>query len=133
MFGSLDISTSGMVAHRQWTESIAANLANQNSVFNADGEYEPYRAKRVEFKTGDDRGNVGGVHVSEIVESKAPHRKIWDPASPYADPNGYREVPNISPEIEQMNMLIATRAYEANVRAAQATKTMMQETLSLLS
>ena len=132
MFGSLDISTSGMVAHRQWTESIAANLANQHAVFNADGEYEPYRAKRVQFQTGDEYGKAGGVHVAEILDDPAPYRKIWDPDSPYAV-GGYRQVPNISPEIEQMNMLIATRAYEANVRAAQATKSMMQETLSLLS
>ncbi len=134
MFGALDTSTSALVANRQWTESIAANLANQHATFNADGEYEPYRPKRVVFGVGDPTsGSASGVHVASVVDDPEPLRMVYDPQSAHADERGYRAVPNVSPEIEQMNMMIATRAYEANVVAAEATKSMMQSALRLIA
>ncbi len=133
MFGALDTSTSAMVAHREWSETIAANLAGQHATHNARGEYDPYRPKRIEFAVGDPaRGRADGVHVQDIKEADEPYRYIYDPSSADSDARGYRAVPNVSPEIEQMNMLLATRAYEANVVAAEATKTMMRSTLELL-
>ncbi len=133
MYGALNVSTSGLVANRVWAESIAANLAGQNAVFNAEGEYEPYRAKRVLFSQGAEDGGPG-VHVAAIEEDPNPYRYIYDPGSPYSDPEtGMRAVPNISPEVEQVNMMVATRAYEANIIAAEATKSMLQSSLRLLA
>lgn len=142
MYGLLDISTSGMTAQRARAETIAANIANRNTILDKDGNVNPYRARRVMFAAGDPtassrEGRDLGVHVAEIQIDDAPFNLRWDPGSPFAYKDGpsagYVPEPNINPAVEQINMLEAGRAYEANVVAAEATKQMVQATLRLLA
>lgn len=142
MYGVLDISTSGMIAQRVRLNSISANIANRGSILDEKGEVNPYRRRMVHFAPGDPtaktaEGRKMGVHVAEIEIDQAPLNMVWDPTHPYAyqsGPNqGYVPQPNINPVTEQINALEASRAYEANVVAAEATKTMMAQVLRLLA
>jgi flagellar basal-body rod protein FlgC len=142
MYGTLDISTSGMVAQRTRLNAIAANLANRNTVLDANGNVNPYRARTVHFAPGDPnaataQGQQLGVHVARIEQDPREFNLRWDPGNPMAyregPKQGYVPEPNVNPVVEQVNALDASRAYEANVMAAEATKTMMNQALRLLA
>jgi flagellar basal-body rod protein FlgC len=134
MFGALDISASGLVAQRTRVEVIAANIANQNSVLDAKGNYSPYRRRIPIFAPGDpSSGNKLGVHVKKIMLDSAPFHRKSEPGSPHADAEGYVNYPNIDPSMEMVNALEASRAYEANITTAEATKTMLRSSLRLLA
>ena len=133
MFGALDTSTSGLVAQRTRAQAISANLANQNANFDQNGENNPFQRRIVVFAPGDPAtGNAEGVHVREIKLDPNFQLK-YDPTNPAADANGYIKSTNIDPMMEQVNMLEASRAYEANIAAAEATKSMIQTSLRLLA
>ncbi len=134
MFGALDISTSALVAQRTRMEVIAANLANMNSVEDADGNYAPFRRRIAVFRPGDPAAGIGrGVHVAAIEHDDGPLRLKHEPGHKHADADGYVEYPNIDPAMEMINALEASRAYEANITAAEATKSMLQASLRLLA
>ena len=138
MYGALDISTSGLIAQRTRLAAISANMANINTLQDAKGNYNPYRRREVFFAPGDPaakgpEGRVMGVHVARIGINQEALRAKWDPASPFADKDGMVMVPDINPAVEQINALEASRAYEANIVAAEATKTMMAQALRLLA
>jgi flagellar basal-body rod protein FlgC len=138
MWGALDIPTSGMVAQRMRLETIASNVANRNALLDAEGKYNPYRRRAVEFASGDPsagtpRGRSMGVHVSTIRIDEHALRPKHDPTSPYADESGYVMVPDIDPIVEQVNAMEASRAYEANVVAAEAIKSTMAQALRMLA
>lgn len=142
MYGALDISTSGMTAQRARMASIAANIANRSTILDAEGNVNPYRARKVVFAPGDPNasspeGRLLGVHVAGIEIDKGEFNYRWDPTNPYAiqrgDKRGYVPEPNINPVIEQLNAMEASRAYEANVVAAETTKQMMAQALRLLA
>ncbi len=133
MFGALDISTSGLVAQRTRMDTIAENMANQHSTMDANGNYAPFRRRLAVFSPGDPAtGNDMGVHVREIMHDPAPFRKVHEPGHPHADEQGYVEYPNVDPMMEMVNAIEATRAYEANITAAEATKAMIDSALRLL-
>ncbi|MBL0922066.1 MAG: flagellar basal body rod protein FlgC [Phycisphaerales bacterium] len=142
MYGSLDISVSGMTAQRTRLEVIAANIANADAVVDASGQPNPFRRRIAHLASGDPTASTrdaraGGVHVAEIELDPAPFRPVYDPTSPLARPAGdpqagYVLYPNIDPMIEQVNALEAARAYEANIAAAEATKTMLGQALRIL-
>jgi len=134
MFGILDISTSGLVAQRTRMETVAANMANSSTILDAKGKYAPYRRRAAELAAGDPvSGRSQGVHVSEIkLDRTTPMRRKWEPDSPFAK-DGYVEYPNVSPEVELINAMEISRAYEANMAAAEATKSMMTASLRLLA
>ncbi len=139
MYGSLDISVSGMVAQRIRLQAIAANIANQHVLEDAQGNYAPYLRREVMFAPGDPsaRDPVAremGVHVQRIEQNPNALRARYMPGSPHdTDGDGYVMVPDINPVIERVNALEAARAYEANVVAAEAGKTMMAQALRLLA
>ncbi len=134
MFGSLDISSSGLVAQRIRMETISSNLANRDSINDANGNYSPFRRRIAIFAPGDpSRDSDEGVHVKQIMLDRSPFRKVYEPGHPYADANGYVSYPNIDPTMEAVNALEASRAYEANITAAEATKSMLQQSLRLLA
>ncbi len=138
MYGSLDISTSGMIAQRTRLATIAANVANSNTILNERGELDPYRRREVFFAPGDPSapsrsGRKLGVHVREIDANENAVRMSYRPGSPYANEDGYVPVPDINTSVEQINALSATRSYEANVQAAETTKTMLAQALRLLA
>jgi flagellar basal-body rod protein FlgC len=139
MYGALDISTSGMIAERTRLTAISANVANRGSR-EADGT--PYRARRVIFEVGDptsksDSGKSMGVHVKEIQIDNRAFNLRWDPGNPFAikagPQAGYVQESNVNSVEETVNSMQATRAYEANVAAAEATKGIILQTLRLLA
>ncbi len=132
MYGTLDISTSGMIAQRTRMSTIALNIANSKTILNSSGEYEPYKRRAAMFAAGNPDGGMG-VRVAEISIDEGAIRPKYMPESPFADAEGYVMVPDIDPTTEWVNGMQASRAYEANVVAAEATKNMMAQALRLLA
>lgn len=142
MYGTLDISVSGLIAQRTRMESIAANIANVHTRHNVNGENVPYRRREVHFAPGDptaqtELGQTGGVHVAAITLDDAPFNKRWDPTHPDAIKEGadagYVLDSNVNVAFEQVNAVEAARAYEANVVAAEATKAMISQALRMIA
>ncbi len=143
MYGSLDISTSGMIAQRTRLQVIAANIANRNAILDSAGNVDPYRRRIIGLAPGDPtattpEGRAMGVHVAAIdLDSSPLQMASYDPENPHAyksGPNaGYVPGTNVNPVWEQVNAMEASRAYEANVVAAEAAKTMMGQALRLLA
>ena len=139
-FTAMNVSSSAMSAERTRMNLISGNLANANSTRTADGG--PYRRKDAVFTATPvaepfnstlDRARKGldSVAVSAIVEDSSPPRMQFDPTHPDADAKGYVALPNVNVIEEMADMISATRAYEANVTAAQAAKSMALKTLEL--
>lgn len=128
LFSILDISASALSAQSQRINVSASNLANADSVAGPDGE--TYRAKQVVFESRM-RGAIGGVQTAEVVESDAPLVTEYDPSHPLADEQGYITKPNVEPVHEMINMLSASRSYQANVEVMNTSKQLMLKTLTL--
>ena len=115
-------------------EVISANLAGRYALEDADGNYAPFRRRMAIFASGDPAtGSPDGVHVREVAIDQSDLRRVYDPGHKFADKDGYVGYPNIDPAIEMVNALEASRAYEANITAAEATKAMMQGALRILA
>lgn len=133
MFGALDISTSGLVAQRIQMDTIAGNIANLQTTRRADGEPGPYRRQVALLAPGDGRGGRG-AHVDAVVEDyQSQPRAVYDPGHPDANEDGIVYYPNVDLSTEMVNAMVAVRAYEANVTAIEATKSIMASTLRLLA
>lgn len=130
LFSIFDISGSAMSAQSKRLNVSASNMANADSVVGPDGQ--PYRAKQVVFQVdaGTSQG-IGGVNVSDVVESTAPERLLYDPGNPLADNNGYVRMPNVDVVGEMVNTLSASSSYQANVEVMNTAKTLMLKTLTL--
>ena len=131
---ALAISGAGLAAQRIRLNVLAENLANAETTRTADGG--PYRRKLVVF--GSDAGSSFGdsleaarVKVVEVRESDEPLRRVHQPSHPDADPAGYVALPNVNPLLEMVDLLAATRAYEANVTAIQSAKSMATKALEI--
>src|SRR5918993_5616867 len=134
MFDSLETSASALMAQRVRMDTIAGNVANMNTTRNELGELAPYRRRFVVFASGANQNNThAGVHVHKVELDRAPFRRVYDPGSRDAGPDGYVEYPNVDLAIEQVNMLEASRAYEANVTMMETTKAMINATLRLIA
>ena len=127
------VSASALDAHRVRMNTIASNMANAQTTKTENGG--PYVKKDVVFQTMMIKNNGGdnleGVRVSEVVESAKPPTVIYDPGHPDADENGYVSMPSINVIEEMANMMMALRAYEANVRAFNISKGMYQKALEI--
>ena len=128
MFSIFRISGSAMQAQSQRMNVAASNLANADSVAGPDGQ--PYRAKQVVFEARG-RDGAAGVGVSRIVEDTTPLRREYRPGDPNADDQGYVSLPNVQPVEEMVNMIEASRSYQANVEVLNTSKQMMTKTLAL--
>ena len=140
-FDALRVSSSGLSAQRIRMNLAANNLANINTTKTAEGG--PYRRKDVVFasqpleKTFGDTlesqmtGKLSEVRVAGIIEDPRPFHSIHDPQHPDADENGYVKTPNINLMEEMVNMISATRSYEANVTAIKASKDMALKALEI--
>ncbi len=134
IFSSLDVSASGLSAERVRMNIISNNLANANTTSGPDGK--PYTRKLVMFRemldsTLNKNGSSEGVEVADIVDSKTPYKKIFDPSHPDVDKDGFVLYPNVNPVEEMVDMITATRSYEANIAAFNAAKTMMNKALEM--
>ncbi len=134
MYGTLDVAASGMVTSRIRLEVATANVVNSSAIAGPNGEYAPFRRRMAVIAQGDPAsGSNLGVHVAEIMENDGPLRGKYEPGSKFADADGMVYYPDIDPSTEQVNAMEAMRAYEANVIAAEATKSMMSLALQLLA
>ena len=142
LFQSFNISASGMTAERFRFDTIAQNIANVNTTRTEDGT--PYRRKIVTFQekgvtpfttyysNSRARAVGNGVKVTSVKEDMENDFIMeYDPAHPDADENGYVSYPNVNTVTEMTNMISATRAYEANTTAFEASKSMARTGLSI--
>lgn len=134
MFDVLDMGASGLLAQRVRMDTIAGNVLHMNTTRNERGEPVPYRRKFVVFEpTRVERGEAPGVRVARIEEDRSPFIRRFEPSHPDADRDGYVQYPNVDMAIEMVNMLDASRAYEANITMMETTKQMLNATLRLLA
>ncbi|MGQ9454283.1 MAG: flagellar basal body rod protein FlgC [Armatimonadota bacterium] len=133
-FSSFDISASGIHAQRVRMDVIANNIANAESTRTPTGG--PYRRQIVTFRTiyrevVGNRVVPGGVMVDGILEDPTDYRVVYDPSHPDADASGYVRYPNVNVVEEMVDMISATRAYEANIAALNATKSMIATAIEI--
>lgn len=133
-FSIFQIAGSALTAQSQRMNVSASNLANADSVAGPDGQ--PYQAKQVIFKVeplggGMQVNPIGGVTVAGIVNSQAPMRRQYDPKNPAADKDGYITLPNVDVVAETVNMISASRSYQANIEVVNTAKSMLQRTLTI--
>jgi len=134
---SMNTSASGLYAQRKRMDIIASNLANIETTRTEEGG--PYRRKMVVMKSkpvASDFKNIfnskiEGVQIEDIIEDKSPFKKVYNPSHPDADENGYLLKPNVDLIVETTNMLMAKRAFEANIAAIKATRQMVLKALEL--
>ncbi|UQY44167.1 flagellar basal body rod protein FlgC [Erwinia sp. PK3-005] len=130
LFSIFDISGSAMTAQSKRLNVSASNMANADSVAGPDGS--PYRARQVVFRVNQAPGQeIGGVRVSDVIESDAPDRLVYEPGNPLADAKGYLHMPNVNVVGEMVNTISASRSYQANVEVMNTAKAMMLKTLTL--
>ena len=132
LFDALHVSASGMTAERLRMDVIAQNLANANTTRGADGQ--PFRRQQVilQERTPSFGELLGGVMVTGIVADPSPGRRVYDPGHPDADRDGYVTLPNVNPVTEMVDLITASRGYEANVTAMNAAKQMFAKTFEVL-
>jgi flagellar basal-body rod protein FlgC len=146
--GIFGIAASGMSATRLQMDVVAENLANADSTSGPDGK--PYQRKEVSlseapgggFATllasaggssgGSSGSGLAGVEVNGITADPTPGQKVYDPGNPAADAQGYVQMPNVNPVSEMVDLITASRSYEANVQVLTAAKTMYSKTLDIL-
>jgi len=133
MISTINISTSGLVAQRIQLDTIAGNIANAQTTRRLDGKPGPF-LRRVALLSEGAAGGKPGVHVADVVEdNRHPTRAVKDPSHPDADENGIVYYPNVDMATEMVNAMIAVRAYEANVTAMEATKSIIASSMRLLA
>jgi flagellar basal-body rod protein FlgC len=140
-FSSMNVSASALSAERTRMNLISSNLANASTTRTPEGG--PYKRKDAVFSAapletafgrtldGATGQQIRQVQVSRIVEDQNPPRIQYDPSHPDADAQGYVALPNVNVIEEMTDMLTASRAYEANVTAVQAAKSMALKTLEI--
>jgi len=129
-----DIAGSALSAQSQRMNVSASNMANADSVVGPDGQ--PYRARQVVFQVNPAPGQamgqeIGGVRVAGVVQDQSPLKMVYDPKHPLADAQGYISMPNVDPVAETVNMIAASRSYQANVEVLNTAKSLMQKTLTI--
>lgn len=139
IFTSLKISSSALKAQRLRMNTISSNLANIETTSTPEGG--PYKKKDVVFRpVGTSfeerldrslRGSVQGVRVERIVADDSAPKMVYDPAHPDADQQGYVALPNINLMDEMVDLMSATRAYEANVTVVKSAKRMALKALEI--
>lgn len=140
LFSAIDAAGSGLTAERLRMDVIANNLANVNSTRTAAGG--PYRRQVVVFAPREGEQAFGsllqkeigaseGVRALGITQDMSPFRTVYEPQHPDADAQGYVQLPNVNIVAEMVDMITASRAYEANVTAVNTSKAMMMKALDI--
>jgi flagellar basal-body rod protein FlgC len=131
MLSSLEISASGLEARRVWMNTIAENISNAETTRDEFGLPNPYRRQRTVLAV-DPHGGAAGVRVQSVVADPSPLHVRHEPGHPDADEHGRVRYPNVNVVHEMVDMLMASRAYEANVTAMDATKSMMASAMRII-
>jgi len=137
LMSATDISASGLSAERTRMNVIANNIANAQTTRDVNGT--PFRRREVVFATefaklaGSDNQQQGaGVRVAEISQDTSELPKVYRPGHPDADEEGFVTMPNVSMSNEMVDLITATRGYEANLKALNAYKDSVRQSLALL-
>jgi len=131
-FGVFKVSSSALAAQRQRMNVIASNMANAHTTRTAEGG--PYRRQDVVFSTesvDEKTAGLEGVKVERIVKDESPLSMVYDPGHPDANPDGFVAMPNVNIIEEMVNMMMASRAYEASVNTFNTSKAMFMKTLEI--
>lgn len=147
LFSGLNISASGLTANRLRMDVVSSNIANANTnrAKMVNGEWLPYRRKSVDLRQsgispfqqqlhsamGKSSNAITGVSVSAIKEDHAPFVQTYNPEHPDANAEGYVLSSNVDPVKEMVDLMSATRSYEANVTALNASKSMFMKALEI--
>lgn len=141
IFNSMDISASALTAQRVRMNVISSNLANAQTTRTPEGG--PYKRQDVVFSAqstdpsqddpmeGSFENQLKSVKVVEIFEDKAEPKKVFNPTHVDADKDGFVKLPNIQVTEEMVNMILASRAYEANTTIFNETKSMAQKSIEI--
>jgi flagellar basal-body rod protein FlgC len=131
-----NVAGSALSAQSQRLNVTASNLANADSTTGPDGQ--PYKAKQVVFGVNPIGGSrsgsgqqIGGVKVTGVVDDPTPMKTSYDPSNPAANADGYVTLPNVDPVQEMVNMISASRSYQANVETLNTAKQLMLKTLTI--
>ena len=144
LFDSLSISGSALLAERERSEVIAANMANAQTTHTEAGG--PFRRREVVFEargasafrlalasTGDFHGPTpGSVQISQVVDDPTPAVMRYEPGHPDANKQGYVAYPAINPTAEMVDLMDSVRAYQLNASAVAAAKQMIQQAIGIL-
>ena len=135
MLKILDLSTTGLIAQRVRMTTIASNMANITSTRNEFGELKPYEPRYVKFQADNTVGPNGsaGVFVREVARDELPPIRKYMPTHPDADEQGFINLPRINLVTEFTDAIEAGRSYEANLGAMDVTKSMMNQTLRIIT
>ncbi len=146
IFHGFNISSSALTTQRLRMDVVASNMANVETTRGkfVNGEWQPYQRKMVVIQPNENRfsshlakamgrtDNLGnGVKVSKIVDDQSPFKLVYQPDHPDANAEGFVRLPNIDPLKEMVDMMSATRSYEANVTTLNATKNMLLKALEI--
>src|SRR5271166_1812753 len=146
LFGMLEVSGSALGAERWRAEVVAANMANAETTRTAAGG--AYRRQMLVFRAQPmprfpntmslamarlHKTPEGGVRVERVVDDVTPQPRRYEPGHPDADSSGYVTYPNVNPVMEMADLLGAVRAYQLNAAAVQAAKSMLQQSLQILT
>jgi len=138
VFSAMSISASGLTAQRLRMNVISQNIANAGTTRTDEGT--PYRRRAVVFQSvsqdfssylSNETQKAGGVRAVAIVDDPSPLKRVYDPEHPDADQDGYVELPNVDTTKEMIDMISASRSYEANVTAFNAAKAMALKALEI--
>lgn len=138
LFSAISVSASGMEAQRTRVELLTENLANAETTRTADGG--PYRRKDAVFSSQPVGSSFAdafqtmlgtGVAVTDVVTDQTDPERQYMPGHPDADKDGYVSFPHVNPAEEMVNIMDASRSYQANVSAISAVKDMIQHSIDL--
>lgn len=147
IFSSMNTTTSALTAQRLRMDVISSNIANVDTTRakQVNGEWEPYRRKSVTLTAnegkfssflnkamGKSEGVGNGVKVTKIKEdTETPFKLVYDPTHPDANEDGYVEMPNVDLLKEMVDLISASRSYEANITVLNANKAMLTKALEI--
>ena len=145
MFNAINSSASALTAERLRMDVVSSNIANAQTTratMNEEGEFEPYRRKMVaiapyenSFKSflqqASSQYTGSGVRVTGIEEDETPFKSVYNPNHPDANEAGYVQLPNVDPLKEMVDLMSATRSYEANITSLNASKGMLMKALEI--
>ena len=131
----INISATGLDAERRRMEIIANNVANAQTTRGPDGKVFQRKdvvfGQRLDDALGD--GELGGVEILDVVADETPGRRVYRPGHPDAGEDGFVDMPNVNSVAEMVDMMTASRAFEANLSAMKTSKTMANKAIGLMN
>jgi flagellar basal-body rod protein FlgC len=135
LISGIDVSAGALNAQRTRLDVVAQNIANAQTTRGPDGQ--PYQRRLVTFESellrtqGQEGNSLQGVRVSSIVRDTSRGQRIFDPQHPDAGPDGMVQLPNVNLAFEMVDLITATRAYEANLSVVKNARQMAAKALEI--